>query len=190
MPSSVDPLSDLGKKAHVSKRIERITEFMPMSDAIRRKTLPAYSTQSDSLPATLFQNSQKTRFILEAGCAHKIREMTLKVTVNVTGGDCRLAPLPLWFDRIEWRTSGGSDLVDTTYGDVMLSKFLAIDKQKLPEVLRGINLSPNWKPLAAYASGTTHTFYMPLVCSWIDIANIHWQHIRGDMHIEFHLQPA
>jgi hypothetical protein len=66
-----------------------------MSDAIRRKTLPAYSTQADSLPATLFQNSQKARFILEAGCAHKIREMTLKVTVNVTGGACRLAPLPL-----------------------------------------------------------------------------------------------
>ena len=31
---------------------------------------------------------------------------------------------------------------------------------------------------------------MPLVASWIDIANIHWQHIRGDMHIEFHTTPA
>jgi len=31
---------------------------------------------------------------------------------------------------------------------------------------------------------------MPLVCSWIDIANINWQHIRGDMHIEFHSTPA
>ena len=138
----------------------------------------------------MFQNSQKARFILEAGCAHKIREMTLKITVNVTGGACRLAPIPLWFDRIEWRTSGGSDLVDTTYGDVMLSKFLVIEKTKLPEVLKGINVSTNWKPLPEYASGTTVTFYMPLVASWIDIANIHWQHIRGDMHIEFHTTPA
>lgn len=128
MPSAVDPSSDLEKRAHVSKCIGRNTKFMQMSDAIRRKTLPAYSTQPDSLPATLFQNSQKARFILEEGCAHKTREMTLKVTVGVTGGTCRLVPLPLWFDRIGWRTPRGSDLVDTTYGDVVLSKFLAIDK--------------------------------------------------------------
>ena len=76
----------------------------------------------------MFQNSQKARFILEAGCAHKIREMALKITVNVTGGACRLAPIPLWFDRIELRTPGGSDLFDTSYGDVMLRKFLVIEK--------------------------------------------------------------
>jgi hypothetical protein len=72
----------------------------------------------------------------------------------------------------------------------MLSKFLVIEKTKLPEVLKCINVSTNWKPLPEYASGTTGTFYMPLVASWIDIANIHWQHICGDMHIEFHTTPA
>ena len=76
------------------KRVGRHQEFMPSFDVARRKTLPTYSTQSDSLPAAMFQNSQKARFILEAGCAHKIREMTLKITVNVTGRACRLAPSP------------------------------------------------------------------------------------------------
>ena len=162
---------------------------MPMTDVVKRKTLPAYSTQSYDLPGTLFQTSQKGRFILEAGCAHKIRELTLKINVTVSGGACRLAPVPLWFDRIEWRTSGGSDLVDTTYGDVMLHKFLAIDKNRLPEVLKGINVSENWKALPEYANGT-YTFYVPLVASWIDIANVNWRHIRGDMHVEFHSNPA
>ena len=62
----------------------------------KRKSVPAYSTQSDTLPTALFQNSGKGRFVLEAGCAHRIREMTLAINVTVTGGSARLAAQALW----------------------------------------------------------------------------------------------
>jgi hypothetical protein len=153
---------------------------------MKRRSVPAYSSQSDTLPAALFQSSSKGRFVLEAGCAHRIREMTLAISVTVTGGAARLAPVPLWFDRIEFRADGGSNLVSTIYGDVLLASLASIDKERLPEVLRGANLSEDWKPLPSWAQNTTHTFHLPLVGSWIDAANIAWGHQKGDMHIEFH----
>ena len=132
---------------------------------MKRRSVPAYSSQSDTLPEALFQSLSKGFFVLDAGCAHRIREVTLAISVTVTDGAARLAPMPLWFDRIEIRADGGSNLVLTVYGDVLLASLVSINKEPLPEVLRVANLSEGWKPVPSWAQNTTHTSHLPLVSS-------------------------
>ena len=187
--ANINANSSLGAHDHRVVRKGKHTVITKRHMITKRKSVPAYSTQSDTLPTALFQTSGKGRFVLEAGCAHRIREMTLAINVTVTGGAARLAALPFWFDRIEFRADGGSNLISTIYGDVLFASLASIEDERLPEVLKGCNMSMDWKPLPSYAQNTNITFHLPLVGSWVDAGNINWQHQRGDMHIEFHAEP-
>ena len=136
MKAKIDSQSSLGRHHHVVVRKGRSRVITKHHMAVKRSSIPSYSTQSDTLPTAMFQSSQKARFVLEAGCAHRIREMTLAINVSITGGAARLAPVPLWFDRIEFRADGGSNLWQQSTGTCSSPAWLPSTKSAYRPCLR------------------------------------------------------
>ena len=94
----------------------------------------------------------------------------------ITGVTARLVALLFWFDRIEFRANGGSNLMATIYEDVLFPSLVSIEDEQFPGGLQGCNMSKDWKPLPSYAQNTNITFHLPLVGFWVDTGNINRQH--------------
>ena len=188
---SVPPSSSLGE--HITMRVGREKRVSKAQHAVRRTSAPCYSTQTDSgFQSSLFAKSQKARFVLEAGSTYRIRSIVLKITVSVSGGAARLAPVPLWFDHIDTRANGGSSLLNTLYGDQIYHALSTIPQDRLPAVLRACNMDEDWDALGEIPSGATRTFYLPLIGHPFAAGaqGLFWNGVRSDCHFELFSQPA
>ena len=104
---SVPASSSLG--SHVTAKSRRGAVVAKPSHIVRRSSGPSFSTQTDAVPSGLFASSGKTRFVLEGGAAYRIRPIVLAITATVNNSAARLAPVPYWFSRIDYRSGNGSD---------------------------------------------------------------------------------
>jgi hypothetical protein len=108
-----------------------------------------YSQDFNGTPVNLFRNNGSRYFAhIEGKAFAKLKTATLKITIASTDNadeGALLAPVPLWFERIELRTQNGSKHLGTIYADQLLFNLNLLDKDQLPSVLRR-----RWHPGCIY----------------------------------------
>ena len=186
---SVPASSSLGPHVNAKSRLGPVVA--KAAHVVRRTSGPSFSTQTDTVPTGLFASASKTRFVLEGGATYRLRSMVLAITITVNTAAARLAPVPYWFSRIDYRSGNGSDLIHTAYDDQMYHALASVPEARLPEVLRAANMDGNWRPLEAVAAGTQRTYYLPLLHNPLTQGGggIHWNAVGHDLHLEMHTRP-
>lgn len=146
-----------------------------------------YTQMMKAVPTNLFRNSgAKFSATLEQKSFYKLEDLVLKVQVTVQGADARLVGLPHWFNRIEIRAQNGSKHLNIIYADNLMFAFNMLDDNQLPYVKKLANMDDNWDPLPSITAGSTKTFYLPLLGSWIDTADLFFKNIEGDLIFDFY----
>jgi hypothetical protein len=171
-------------------RTKTIKAAVPSHQVTQHKHQQAYYTNSfKSVPSNLFRNNgSRYSGEIESKAFTKMKSVTLKITVTVTGdslSSCQFAPVPYWFDRIEIRTQNGSKHLGILRNDQMMFNLNMIDQDKLPGVLDSANLDSNWNPKWKFhVAGDQVTYYLPLIGSYLG-NDQYWSDTQGDYILDF-----
>lgn len=176
-------------------RTEKVT--VPVHQIQRLDHTDIYYTQSvKGCPQNLFRNSgTKFSATLEKAAFYKMESLTLKITLsNSSASPIPLVKLPYFFERIEFRSNNGSKNMNTIHNDNLYFSFAGKDQREMEGLAKaagmksGFTSAPNFSNEVKLGANSSITLYLPLICSWLDTADIWWKTIQGDLMVD--LYPA
>ena len=143
----------------------------------------------NNVPANLF-NGVRYQANISKGSISTLGHMTLKIIVDVAGADAVLAPVPLWFQRCDIRTSTNNEVVATMYDDSCLFSIMsALKKGQTRALLKNINMDYDDEGYMGTANALApgrHIFFLPLVTVFNGY-DLYWKNAKSDL--LFDLQP-
>lgn len=176
------------RKVSTGRGMKTVKSAIPAHQATVHRQQNVYYTQDfNGVPTNLFRNNgSRYSGHIEAKSFTKMKAATLRVSLQVTpgtGDGATLAPMPLWFDRIEIRTGSGSKHLTTIYGDQLLGNLNLLENDRLASVKRNANISDDWSSGRELSDTRARTFYLPLLGSFFD-SEQYWADIRGDVVVD------
>ena len=178
-------------KVRTGRGVQSVKVAQPAYQTLKEhKHLSTYFTQTlRSIPSNLFTNNgAKYTAELEAGSFTKLKSVTLKLTVTATGGEMKLAPVPYWFNRIEFRS--GTKHLGIVYGDNLMFNLGNLSGQQLKNTLKNANMEDDFRPYGrsfnTIATGQSRTYYLPLVNTFINNSELYMKALASDITIDIY----
>ena len=185
------PMLSVDTNVKFGNKVQSIKKLIPAHQHKGIGSFPIFQTYVfNDAPINLFRNNgSKYRTQLSRSSIHKINQLTLKIVVTVNTSPTGLAPLPYWFDRIDIKTSDGSN-IKTYYNDTIMFNLLShLKKAQTKSILSTINLDYNDN---SYLGGTPqllpfaqYTFYLPLNASCFSSHSFYMKNNTSDIILEF-----
>ena len=151
-------------------RLKTQNSLVPAHQAGKRQHRPCVYTQAfRGVPSNLFQggNGSKCCGRLESGAFHRVNAGgVVKIDVTLSAANPLVAAWN-FFDRISFRSAGGSSHVTTIHADQLAFMLNEYNDAQLANILPLANASATWGPAAATAAGS-HSFYLPLSKSFLE----------------------
>ena len=180
-----EPKVVVKRQARVNGRTKNVNSLIPAHQAGRRAHRPCvYHQTFRSVPSTLLAGSS-ARYTgrIESGAFHRSNAGgVLRVQITLSQASS-LTPTWTWFDRLSFRSSGGSAHVTTLYSDSLAFMLNEYADQELASILPLCNSSASWGVGAELPAGS-HTFYLPLGKSFME--QLHFDDLSGDILVDFY----
>jgi hypothetical protein len=150
----------------------------------------AISTYSfNGVPTNLFRNSGTPyQAVVRAGSVAGIGHLVLEINFTLNSSDTTLAPVPHWFDRINFRVNGSNEILYTMYNDTIMFNILSyLTKSQLIGVAKNLNMDVSNGGVSycnALKAGTSKKFYLPLIGSWINNLDYYFGNSQQDLILE------
>ena len=181
-----EPKVVVKRQVRQNGRLKQVNSLVPSHQAGRRAHRPCVYHQSfRSVPQTHLSGASQARYTgrIEASAFHRSNAGgTIRITITLDKA-ATLTPAWTWWDRITFRSSGGSSHVTTAYSDSLAMMLNEYDNQELASVLPLCNSTASWGLAAELAAGT-HTFYLPLSKSFME--QLHFDDLNGDILVDFY----
>lgn len=184
------------QKVRENGKVRTRNVVVPVENLHQVMKLNTVYTQSiKGVPANLFRSSG-SRFsgTLEQKAFYLLDNLSLKITLQTSGGDSNynyvfVDPTYL-FERIEIRASNGSQHLNIIYDDNMNFALSTLDDIRIETMATamGLNVDVDGSIVGnpKIEGNGTVTFFLPLLGSWIENADIWFKSIDGDIIFDFY----
>lgn len=199
---NINPSSSLNSKAKavVPKKFREangkvVTKnvVVPVNQLHQVNKLDTIYTQNvKGVPHNLFRScGAKFSATLEQKAFYKLENLTVRITLNISGDpdtDYALVKPTYMFERIEFRGNNGSEHLGILYDDNIHFSLITLDDTELKNVKRAMRVESDDKLyLRTDETGAgVVTFYLPMLGSWLDTADLWWKSIDGDLIIDLY----
>lgn len=150
-------------------------ETIPLNDFPSNTTLNSNARIRTMIPRGSFP---------QGNCSH----LSLRFDVTMNGSSGVVTDIFHFFQKLEIRAGGSSELLQTLYNDTMLFNYLLnVNKDQLKHSCETLGMDRKFVVggrTDAMSAGQTKTFYLPLVNS-IFSADLEWDKLDQDIILEF-----
>jgi len=169
-------------------RLKNPNSLVPAHQARTREHRPCVYTQNfRAVPGNLFEGAARYTGRIESGAFHRANAGGI-IRIEVTMATAKAcAPVWAWFDRITFRSSGGSSHVTTAYSDSLAMMLNEYSDEQLASILPLANATATWGQTADLGVGS-HVFFLPLSKSFME--GMYFDDLAGDVLVDLFPMPG
>ena len=204
--ASIIATNNIAQKGSPAMQIDLLSQERYVKDSFDGKAAMVKQSQSYQVPSihtqefvqpqttvlsNAFVNPTQFEFHWPRRGARRLKNAAIRLRVQETGGSAAVVvnPTPFWFQRIEVRTKGGSNLVQTLYPWSIWYATAFIPVSRWTTLAPLMASSASWGNGNSLAASTTREYYLPLLGSFFD-SEIDLEAFNDDVVVRCYTQSA